>query len=290
MTLPCIRHFSRSLSITRWFLIAALAAAAGCTNSMKAELPDALSDYEERLIAHYKGVGSIPVDTTSITDQNRNQIIDDLRYQIDQKYYGFETSLQKQRADFNIATDLAAIGLGSAGALSSKGAANILAAISAGIAGGRTSIDKNYFEDQATSALIFQMRADRAVILTDIQRGKSQNVTEYSLKEGLLDIVRYYNAGRLVNALTHLTETASEANRTAQTALHKIKFADSDLRKRIRDWYKTGGNAALLDAWLAANIASIASYTGQPSSIWVLSAATPENDLQMAVTHFKIPE
>lgn len=262
----------------------------GCKSSLQSGLPASLVSYQQRLTTYYASGTSIPVDPSTITKSERNAILQDLVFQIDQNYFAFEAHLQKSRANFNVATDLATLGLGSAGALASQSAANILAAISAGIAGGRTSVDKNYFNDLGTTAIIIQMRASRADVLAVIERGMKENLADYALKTGLIDIVKYHNAGRVVGALTQLTETASQENQSAQKVLKEIKFADSDLRKRIREWYIIPGNSSLLGTWLSNNRAAVPSYTGQPSSIWILDANTPPKELQIVATQFKIKE
>lgn len=272
----------------------------GCKSSHQSGLPASLLSYQQRLTTHYTTATSIPVDPSTITKSERNAILRDLVFQIDQNYFAFEAHLQKSRANFNVATDLATLGLGSAGALASQSAANILAAISAGIAGGRTSVDKNYFNDLGTTAIIIQMRASRGQAYKVILRGMKENISGYSLKEGLIDIVKYHNGGRVIAALTQLTETASQENTSAQEAVKKFKFEDSDLRKRIREWYKITGNPARLTAFLKANQKTIPpsvppsalqSYDpNMPTSIWILHPDTPATELQIVATEFEIKE
>ena len=116
-------------------------------------------------------------------------------------------------------------------------------------------------------------------------------IGEYSLKTGLIDIVKYHNAGRVVGALTQLTETASEENKSAKRDVMEIKFANSDLRKRIRDWYKITGNPTRLETFLKANPSDFPSYTvALPSSIWILRDKTTTAELQIVATEFEIPE
>ncbi len=255
-----------------------------------ASTPRALTDYTDRLVEHYADDESIPVDTSGWDESKRNQVVLDLIYQIDQSYYAFEGQLQKGRADFNIGTDIVAIALGGAGSLAAESTANILAAISAGVAGGRASIDKNYFNKLTTATLIIQMRADRQTVLTDMTRGLKQPTTEYSVKAALLDAVRYHNAGRLVTALANISESASEQNRIAKNEIRAIRFGDSMLRTQMRQWYRQTGNAARLDAWLNENVSSLRSYqSGLPSSIWLLDDRTPEDELRRAADALGVP-
>jgi hypothetical protein len=117
-------------------------------------------------------------------------------YLIDVNFEGFANELRDTKAVFDTVTDLTLIGLGSAGALSPAAVTKgILAAISAGIAGGRVSINKNFFRDQAIEALTAKMRAEQAKREEIIIKGMQLTLLQYPLSQGIRDTVKYYNAG-----------------------------------------------------------------------------------------------
>jgi hypothetical protein len=165
------------------------------------------------LINKYSKPDAIPVDQTTMTEAQRNQTLNDLIYLTDVNYYAFTGGLYEGKAVFDTVSDLAMLGLGAAGTLTPAASTKaILAAISGGIAGGRVSINKNFFQDQATTALIAKMDAGRKTQLAIMQDAKAKlSVKDYPLSRGLAQLAEYYNAGTILGALEDITATAGEA-------------------------------------------------------------------------------
>src|SRR5208282_5577973 len=100
----------------------------------------------------------------------RNQILIELIALIDQSYSGFEDRYYGADATVNFAGDVANLGL--TGVSSVTGTAHlksVLSAIATGTTGIKTSYTKNFYDNQARSAVVQQMRAGRATQLALIQ-------------------------------------------------------------------------------------------------------------------------
>ncbi|WP_243371624.1 hypothetical protein [Geotalea sp. SG265] len=69
------------------------------------------------LVDKYSESNAIFVNNSTVTVQQRNQILDELIYLTDVNYYNFEAGLYGGRATFDTTTDLAILGLGAAGGL-----------------------------------------------------------------------------------------------------------------------------------------------------------------------------
>jgi hypothetical protein len=211
----------------------------------------------------YSKPDAIPADQTKITEKERNQILDDLIFLTDVNYYRFEAEFTYGRAVFDTATDLALLGLGSAGALlTHSGTQAVIAAISGGIAGGRVSINKNFLREASTQALIAKMQSGRKAKLDLIRTAMRLNVTDYSLTRGLGDVAEYYTAGTIVGALQNIVSDAGAESKKADESLkdaitHKyLKEASGDTLRKF--WKPDGtnidaGNEAKLKAWMKEN-------------------------------------
>ena len=101
---------------------------------------------------------------------------------------------------------------------------DILSATSTAFHGTWTSVDKNFFRDKTTEAIISQMRATRktkqAQIITNLA---NRDAASYPLDAAWIDLVDFYYAGTVPSALV---EIASNAGSNAQQA-------DADLNSAI---------------------------------------------------------
>ena len=228
-TIDLIKHYKlfRPAYILCSFALV-VTAFCGCRTGTSAGRPQPLAFQDKltkSLIEKYSKPGAIPGDETSMTEAQRNQILNDLVYLTDVNYYKFTGGLYEGRAIFDTASDLALLGLGAAGTLTPAASTkSILAAISGGIAGSRVSINKNFFQEQATTALISKMDASRKTQLALMQDAMAKlSVKDYPLSRGLAQLAEYYNAGTIIGALEGITATAGEA---------KAK-ADQDLKNTV---------------------------------------------------------
>jgi len=180
------------------------------------------------LIKKYSAKDAIFANQSGITVRQRNQVFDDLIFLTDVNYHSFEEELYQGRAFFDTTSDLAILGLGSAGGLITHSATQaIISAISGGIGGARVSISKNYFHEFSTQALIAKMQSSRRTKLEFMRMAMTLEITDYSLSRGLSDIADYYNAGTIVGALQSIV---------ADAGVDK-KAADDKIKEQIQNKY-----------------------------------------------------
>ncbi|MGB7945669.1 MAG: hypothetical protein WCF42_20345 [Terriglobales bacterium] len=182
----------------------------------------------------------------------RNQILIELIALIDQSYSGFEDRYYGADATVNFAGDVANLGL--TGVSSVTGTAHlksVLSAIATGTTGIKTSYTKNFYDNQARSAVVQQMRAGRATQLALIQDQDHMKapvvcpaagcppvpcppaptgcppgsaagattyiVSPYSLETGLSDVDKYYQEGTIIGALQSIGVSAGQKQTAAAT-------------------------------------------------------------------------
>jgi hypothetical protein len=138
-------------------------------------------------------------------DQNkilRNRMIEAIRFEIDESYGNFTSTLHVNRAGTNVLFDMASLGLTTAATVTGdKEVAGMLTAAATGTLGTKTSLDKNFFDDQARQAIIGQMDASRSTVGNEIENGEQKALADYTLEKALTDLRRYYQAGTLVSSL-----------------------------------------------------------------------------------------
>ncbi|MFZ0825798.1 MAG: hypothetical protein WAO02_00090 [Verrucomicrobiia bacterium] len=93
----------------------------GCRTGTAAGRPNPLAFQDQltkSLIDKYSKPGAIPSDESTMTEAQRNQILNDLVFLTDVNYYKFTGGLYEGRAMFDTFSDLTLLGLGAAGTLS----------------------------------------------------------------------------------------------------------------------------------------------------------------------------
>lgn len=215
------------------------------------------------LIEKYSKSDAIPADQTKIIEKERNQILGDLIFLTDVNYYKFETELYQGKATFDTATDIAILGLGLAGGIVTySGTQAIISAISGGIGGTRVSINKNFFHDQSTQALIAKMQSVRKSKLDLMRKAMTLSMTDYPLTQGLSDVAEYYNAGSIVGALQNIVSDAGAETKKAEASLAETitsKYKKDAASEIIRKFWMPDGkninaeNEAKLKAWMKEN-------------------------------------
>lgn len=154
----------------------------------------------------------------------RDEVVTGRVRAIDLHFGTFQQAVFREGVGTNIATDLIILGLG--GATATVGGAGLKAALgatSAGVAGARTSIDKNLYFEKTMPALLAQMIALRKTVLVKIQEGLDRNVALYPLSQALIDLEDYYNAGTIPGAIAAVTEQAGATAKNADAVLLGIR-------------------------------------------------------------------
>lgn len=279
------------------FMVLSFAMLVGCSGVQQGR--PARSDYQDviakTLIDKYSKSDTIPADQTSLTEKQRNQILDELLFLTDVNYHKFEAELFQGRAVFDTSTDLAILGLGAAGGIVTySGTQAILSVISGGIAGSRVSIEKNFFHDASTQALIAKMQSARRAKLDIMRKAMTLTVPEYSLSRGLSDLTEYYNAGTVVGALQNIVAEAGAETKAADASLKNFiegRYAQGPtrpLRDRINSWLdkEPKKRVPALKEWLKKQNPPV---TMSPSS-WVDYETTTSEMLNKAIKENNIEE
>jgi hypothetical protein len=160
--------------------------------------------------------------TVSVTADNaqrkvRNQILTDLKTTIDYNYHQFEDNLRNDRSVQELGADLATLGLTAASTvMGGAETKTILSAIATGVVGVNSSIDKDFFANNTVQALQLQMRAARAQAEINLRTGMTNSIVNYPLQSGIGDIVSYYYAGSLNDALIGIVQSSGSSAQTNQ--------------------------------------------------------------------------
>lgn len=169
----------------------------------------------------------------------RNEVVTARIRAIDLHFGVFQQALFRESVTTNILADWITLGLGGAiatvGGVTTKAA---LGAVSAGITGAKTSIDKNVYFEKTMPALLAQMIASRKVALARIQEGLTRAVGLYPLNQALIDLEDYYNAGTIPGAVALIIEqagaTAKKADEVQLETRTKAFFAKERVERAAR--------------------------------------------------------
>lgn len=152
----------------------------------------------------------------------RDDVINGQLLAMDIHFDEFVQSLAEQGIFLNVGSDFAVLGLSGAGTvLPSAGTKSVLAAISGGITGAKTSVDKNVFYEKTMPALLAQMQAERKTVLAMIRTGQQQDVAHYPLSQALLDLNSYYLAGTIPGAISGIIDEAGSKSTTAEIEIKR---------------------------------------------------------------------
>ncbi|MFZ1219095.1 MAG: hypothetical protein WAO00_07365 [Chthoniobacterales bacterium] len=164
-----------------------------------------------------------PFEAKDATD--RNVKLRKLIYLVDRHYENWEKRLFDKKAGFDFIGTVSVLTVNAVGTLTGGAETKaILHAISGGIEGTKTAVDKDILQGQNTLAIITKMRELRSKKLNPLLDGMGKSIEEYSMEEGLVDLGEYYNAGTFTVALQDIISSAGkekdmsdQANQTAKT-------------------------------------------------------------------------
>jgi hypothetical protein len=163
---------------------------------------------------------------------------------VDQNYQAFKNQLYGTTAGLNLVTDLAALGLSGAAAVSGAGAAQSLAAASAGVIGAGIAFNKDAFYQKTLPAIFAQMEADRLAVLVRIRTAQATDPGgRYSLATALSDIAAYERAGTLETAIQALTTSATNQANASKAQLDRIfSYGSRDAAAKTLEDLLTGAD------------------------------------------------
>lgn len=151
----------------------------------------------------------------------RNEVVNARVRATDLHFNTFQQGLFQEGVGFGITTDWIVLALNAAGSLAG-GAANVLAATSAGVVGAKASFDKNVFFEKTMPALLTTMVAKRKEGLVRIREGLTKDIDEYPLTLALSDLDSYYYAGTIPGALIDIAETSGATAKKADAQLESL--------------------------------------------------------------------
>ena len=184
---------------------------------------DVLEEYEKKLPEDKRGY--------------RNSVILGQMQAIDIRFSEFQEALYREGIITNLSLDILGIGVGAAGATVTGGnTSQILSAVSAGISGSQTSINKNVYYERTMPALLALMEAERAKIRTQIEQSLPLPADVYQIEKGLGDVGRYFIAGSIPGSIVVLTQNAGKAKQEAEDTLKTTRdalFVNVASQKRV---------------------------------------------------------
>jgi len=185
--------------------------------SAKSEIPVLKQYLTSDVIANYIALSGSGADAQRAY---RDEVVDARMRVIDINFDNFREQLNIGYNVTEVGADVAALGLGAAGTLTgAAGTKAILAAIATGVAGTRTSIDKNLYYQKTITALISQMEAGRKAVKVRVETGLGNPVSEYSLITALSDVDDYYDAGSIPSAVNSITLTSGSSQAVSDTQI-----------------------------------------------------------------------
>ncbi|MCC7388456.1 MAG: hypothetical protein IT431_06770 [Phycisphaerales bacterium] len=207
----------------------------------------------------------------------RDMMINRIRADIRLNSGEFEDQLRHDMARWATGADVTELGLALATTVvGGEQTKTVLGAILTAVKGSRISIDKNYFREKSSEALIAMLRASRVEQDNQIVgKMSSLDVMGYPFEEAWNDLVDLYYAGTLTSALQRLSEkagaTADQAREDqAELTEQRVRSVeynlnDRGLRDKIVNWMSaadpgprsgqtaeeaTGERVTLAMAWL----------------------------------------
>ncbi|MEM7524336.1 MAG: hypothetical protein AAF360_11375, partial [Pseudomonadota bacterium] len=134
-------------------------------------------------------------------------------------------ALTKELRESGFVGALAELAVDTAGALTGQQASQILSAVSAGITGTQTAVQKDLLVDRTVQAFISQMRASRSVVKRRIILKLNAPAAIYPLQAAVSDLSDYRQAGTLTGALTGIAVTAADEEATRREDLSVAESA-----------------------------------------------------------------
>ncbi|PXW86047.1 hypothetical protein C8R34_11626 [Nitrosomonas sp. Nm84] len=196
--------------------------------------PDAPIDVDrvaERIEKNLANINDVQLDPSTktenkiqITKETRDGRINSAFILINLRYQKFVNNSGLQHRAKTMASEFTQLSLNLAGtAVGGAGLKTLLAALSAGISGTNLAFEKTFIYESTVPALIMQMNADRAVIRNQILNRMQQGVADYTWEAAVNDLIEYYNAGTLQNAISSIKKNAGAIEKQMEENIVQIK-------------------------------------------------------------------
>jgi hypothetical protein len=158
------------------------------------------------------------------TEAERNKFITGRLVLINLNYYKWLRNVTADKQLLDSASDILVMSLNlAATAVGGKEAKTILSAVSAGVAGSKTTIDKYYFYEKTVPALAATMNAQRKQVLINIIKGLDMDLKQYPFEQAVSDLNDYYMAGTFQGAISTIQADAGTKETAANNTINFLK-------------------------------------------------------------------
>ncbi|MBM4276621.1 MAG: hypothetical protein FJ130_01910 [Deltaproteobacteria bacterium] len=200
----------------------------GCASLRYAGAPPPSYDVDEdlkQLAEHFKPATAVKnyYAKSEPTPKDRDVVISARLVMINLEYLKWLRTVTADKQFLDTATDVLILSLNlAAAATGGETAKTVLSAISAGVAGSKTSIDKHYYYEKTVPALVAAMNAQRKDVLARILEGMKKNLEEYSFEQALADVYEYYQAGTFMGAITAIQSDSGAKEKKADLKIESL--------------------------------------------------------------------
>jgi hypothetical protein len=165
-----------------------------------------------------KLVDPVPPPTILTDDQRkdlRNQYINQTVIAINQSYRNYKDGYYVGQASFDTLSDFTVLILTGLTAVTGTSATKAaLGAAAAGVTGAHTSVQKNFFENNARDTIFSVMDKLRQTQLDAISKSEQLSITQYSMADALRDLDLYYEMGTVLKAQTSIYSATIQPGNT----------------------------------------------------------------------------
>lgn len=208
------------------FLLVLFLHSFGCASLFNAGAPPPSYNVNEdlkQLAGLFKPATAVSEYYKNPTPKERDKVISARMVMINLEYLKWLRKVTAEKQFLDTATDILIMSLNiAATAAGGEGTKVVLSAISAGIMGSKTSIDKHYFYEKTVPALIAAMNAQRKAVLARILENMQKGLEEYSFEQALSDIYEYYQAGTFMGAVMAIQADSGVKEKKADVKIESL--------------------------------------------------------------------
>jgi hypothetical protein len=154
----------------------------------------------------------------------RDSVVHGRLLALDMQFALFKEALYEEGIVSNLSLDILGVVVGAAGAVTTHAdTSRTLSALSGGISGTQTAINKNLYFERTMPALLALMDAEREKIRAEILEGLTQDASIYPLGRALTDLERYLQAGSIPGAIASVTSAAGKIKSVAEAELKAVR-------------------------------------------------------------------
>jgi len=155
----------------------------------------------------------------------RNACIFRVKSSIDAAYLTYRLRIASEIGITSEALDVGSTASSAAGTATTGVAAKALAALATTLTGTRTAFNNDALYQQSLQAIFKQMEADRSNVWANIQISMQADVTTYTMDRADNDLLSYFRAGTIEEAINTLDANAGTAATTCKAAANAVSAA-----------------------------------------------------------------